>query len=150
MAPIKRILISTDLSDPSQQAIDAGAEMAERFDAEVILCYVVEDHIPTMGMIEFSGVQMAEIETAHKQAAGEHIQTVAEKLEGRGLTVRREIPLGVPHREIVELARKTDADMIVMGTHGRGFVSRLVLGSTTDRVLRHAPCPVYVVREPGT
>lgn len=149
MGKIQRILISTDLSDPSQRAIDAGAEMAQRFEAEVILCYVVEDHIPTMGMIEFSGVQMAEIEKAHREAATEHLKTLAEPLEKRGLSVRRVVPLGVPHREIVELARKLKVDMIVMGTHGRGFVSRLVLGSTTDRVLRHAPCPVYVVRDPG-
>lgn len=59
------------------------------------------------------------------------------------------VPLGIPHVEIAHLADECGADVIVMATHGRGFISHALLGSTTERVLRQAPCPVLVVRDPG-
>ena len=58
-----------------------------------------------------------------------------------------EVRSGTPHTEIVGLAEELRVDLIVMATHGRGFISQAILGSTTDRVLRHAPCPVLIVRE---
>jgi nucleotide-binding universal stress UspA family protein len=56
---------------------------------------------------------------------------------------------GVPHQEIVALARDERADLIVIGTHGRGGINRALLGSVADRVVRLAPCPVLTVREPA-
>ena len=66
---------------------------------------------------------------------------------GDGFDVSVEVAFGTPHVEIVRLADEHDADLIVMATHGRGFISHAILGSTTERVLRRANCPVFVVRE---
>ena len=57
------------------------------------------------------------------------------------------VAFGIPHKEIVDLAGKRSVDLIVMATHGRGFITHALFGSTTERVLRRAPCPVLTVRD---
>ncbi|MEK7715145.1 MAG: universal stress protein, partial [candidate division NC10 bacterium] len=65
-----------------------------------------------------------------------------------GIPVRWALEVGVPFEEIVKAAEKEGADMIVMGTHGRSGLNRLLLGSVAERVIRLAPCPVLTVRQP--
>ena len=67
----------------------------------------------------------------------------------RGSARGRALRTGVPHEEIVALAQDERADLIVIGTHGRGGINRALLGSVADRVVRLAPCPVLTVREPA-
>lgn len=66
----------------------------------------------------------------------------------KGATVRPVIRTGSPSEQIVDLATSEHADLVVMGTHGRGGVSRVLLGSVADRVIRFVPCPVPTVRKP--
>lgn len=66
----------------------------------------------------------------------------------KGITVRTAVLTGSPHQKIVELVKDERADLVAMGTHGRGGVSRMLLGSVADRVIRSAPCPVLTVRAP--
>ena len=74
-------------------------------------------------------------------------ELVDQRFAGRAEVVT-EVPRGSPHIEIVRLAEERGADLIVMATHGRGFISHAILGSTTERVVRRAPCPVLVIRRP--
>ena len=62
-------------------------------------------------------------------------------------SVDRTVVVGTPHVEIVRLAEERNVDLVVMATHGRGFISHAILGSTTERVLRRAPCPILIVRD---
>jgi nucleotide-binding universal stress UspA family protein len=72
-----------------------------------------------------------------------------DKARGEGLDARAVLRTGVVHEEIVTLAKGEQADLVVIGTHGRGGISRVLLGSVADRVVRLAHCPVLTVREPS-
>ena len=146
MKQVNKILVATDLSDLSMQAVDAGATMAERFGAELHLIYVLEDPFPPYG-IEYMPNQLDEIRETHNERAAERLGEAADDLKKRGIKVSYKVVNGIPHSEIVELAENEKFDMICLATHGRGFVSRAILGSTTERVLRQAPCPVLAVRD---
>ena len=146
--PIKTVLIATDLSDPSLPAIDAGMQLAKAFDAKVVLGYVVEDHMPPVGLIEVSGYSYEAITEQHRERAEARLREYAKAAAGEGLEVDVDVARGVAHAELVEMSKRHLADVLVMSTHGRGFISHALLGSTTERVLRRAECPVYVIRDP--
>jgi nucleotide-binding universal stress UspA family protein len=87
-------------------------------------------------------------EGARKWAGGALEDWVA-KARAEGLNARATLRTGVPYQEVVALATDERADLIVIGTHGRGGIDRALLGSVADRVVRLAPCPVLTVREPA-
>ncbi len=147
MKDIKRILVATDLSNPSMKAMDCAVVLAEKFGAELLLVYVAEDRLPPVGMIEYPVAQLDQIVEQHKKRARERLEEFAGDVAEKGVACRVDVTAGIPHQEIVALATKHEVDLIVMATHGRGFISHAILGSTTERVLRHAPCPVFAVRE---
>jgi nucleotide-binding universal stress UspA family protein len=66
----------------------------------------------------------------------------------KGITARSIMRTGTPHQEIVDLATEEGADLVVMGTHGRSGLNRVLIGSVTERVIRFVPCPVLTVRKP--
>ena len=91
-------------------------------------------------------VGLEEVQQRQEQHAHEELVKLAgEELGG---DVECIVVAGTPHLEIVRLAEERKLDLIVMATHGRGFFAHALIGSTTERVLRHAPCPVLVVQEP--
>ena len=147
MINLKRILIATDFSSPAKIAMKYGVTLAKTFDAEVILCHVVEAaHIisqlsPTRE--SYFPPNLPELQ-AH-EAKG----LCQELLEEFGIdqTGRYLLPQGRPFFEIIQTARKEDVDLIVMGTHGRGAVAHMLLGSVAEKVVRKSPCPVLTVRE---
>ena len=67
----------------------------------------------------------------------------------KGLAYRVEVREGAPFYEIIQFAKENDIDLIVMGTHGRGFVGHVVMGSVAEKVVRTAPCPVLTIRNPN-
>ena len=78
----------------------------------------------------------------------ETLEKWADAAREKGISVRTLVRTGSPYQEIVDLATDERADLVAMGTHGRSGVSRLLLGSVADRVIRLAPCPVLTVRKP--
>jgi nucleotide-binding universal stress UspA family protein len=78
----------------------------------------------------------------------EELETWAAQGRLRGCKVRTVLRVGTPYREVVQEAKDRGAELVVMSTHGRGEIQRLLLGSVADRVIRMAPCPVMTVREP--
>jgi nucleotide-binding universal stress UspA family protein len=100
-----------------------------------------------------------DVPLGHADATGQAIESarkwVSEELEkmvtgarARGLKARTVLRNGVPHQEIVQLAADERADIVIMGTHGRSGLSRVLLGSVAERVIHFAPCPVLTVRKP--
>ena len=133
---IKRILAPTDFSDLSANGMCYACRLAKDLGAEIIIFNVdVLD--------ESNRVDRREVERHRKQLA----DFVAEKIgdAGTGLKMRQLVDAGQPFGSIVDCAEKEGVDLIVMSSHGRSGLSRMLIGSVTDKLLRAAPCPVLVV-----
>jgi nucleotide-binding universal stress UspA family protein len=145
----KRILAAVDFSKNSDKALASAAEQAAAFGAELVLFHVAE--IGSAGY-EFGDADFGTMEERIRQKAAELLDATVKKLAAQGLNVRTEVKSGwpfggqKPFLEIVEAAKRYQADLIVMPTHARTGIEHVLLGSTTERVVRHAPCAVLVVR----
>lgn len=147
MLKIKKILVPVDFSDYSAKAIQYGAEFARTFGAEFIACHVLEMPVypVSVGMGAVPPIMTDDIMPDVKRRLKE---TVAE-LAGDGLEVTEVVREGTPFVEIVQFAKDEGVDLIVMPTHGRTGIAHLIIGSTAERVVRKASCPVLVVRDEG-
>jgi len=145
MSLYNRIVVPTDGSPSSQPAIDHAVELAAVHDATIHAVYVINlasfSGVPTEGTWE--GVS-----TALEQEGNEALVAVEKAAEKRGVAVEQVRLEGRPSRRIVEYADENDCDLIVMGTHGRGGLDRLLLGSVAERVVRAATVPVMTVQSP--
>jgi nucleotide-binding universal stress UspA family protein len=145
MIQLDRILVATDFSEHARMAFDYAVELARTFDAELLLCSVVEgpsllSQVPPGGEAYFP----PNLTDLLKQSAQE---TCEKLLQQAGLTKARILtPAGTPFVEIVRTARDENADLVVVGTHGRGAIAHALLGSVAEKVVRSAPCPVLTVR----
>jgi universal stress protein A len=139
------IIHPTDFSEEAETAEQKAAELARRLGAELLLLHVsVETPLyaeGAVGMADVKGVYEGQARWAEQQLADR-----ATLLTKNGVPTRWRRSVGIVHDAICEVAREEAADYIVMGTHGRGGIARLMLGSVADRVLRSAPCPVLTVR----
>ena len=148
MAAFSRILLPTDFSDFSNQAMEQALAWAVHFGAELHLLHVVTVHNydpfnPDMGFPEVNIAGSLQ-ETAERQ-----MEQIATSSSSEGPAVTREIRTGFsPWNEIVTVAGERDIDLIIMATHGRKGLEKLFLGSTAEKVLEHTPCPVLLLR-PG-
>ena len=148
MSGFRTIILTTDFSDTARQAFEPAIELARAFGSTLWLVYVEEDRLPPFAG-EFPGIQgvpLNEILDSHRKRAEEELDRLASE-QFAEVAVERRVLTGTPHREIVGFAEEQGADLIVMATHGRGFIAHALMGSTTERVIRHAPCPVMAVRK---
>lgn len=137
-----RILVPTDGSPESEDAIDEAMELAELTDATVVALYVVDTS-------DYSALPESKWSALQEElyAEGEEaVAAVAECGEAAGVEVEELVVEGSPHEVILDTAGEEDCDAIVMGTHGRSGVERFLLGSVTEKVVRHSEIPVLVVR----
>jgi len=142
---VTKVLCAVDFSDGSREALGVAAEYARRWNAVLVLAHVVEQPLWVREpYVHLPGDQRRELLAAAETELAAW-RTDACKLGVAEVTTK--MPSGAPWERIVELAREDDAiGIIVMGTHGRTGVSRAVIGSVAERVVRHAPCSVLVVR----
>ena len=143
MGEIKTLLLTTDFSETSAAAVPLALELVRRFGAKLIVAHVHEDRLPPF-VVEYGQTGFTEILDRQRQQA---VEMLAEMGRDLGNDVEVTVADGIAHLEIVRIAEERQVDMIVMATHGRGFISHALMGSTTERVLRRAPCPVLVVRD---
>ncbi len=140
---ISRLLVATDLSEPSLVALELAGELGRRLGASITVLYVVEDHLPPI-LVGVTETDRSEILEEHRRRAERVLETyVAEPLTDHAVEVRTAV--GHPAREIVRQAEAGGFDLIVVASHGYGPLRQILLGSTAERVLHHAPCPVLVV-----
>jgi len=140
----KRVLVPIDFSEASHKALSYASVFAEQCGAEITLLHVVE--LPAYPELGYAHVPMKEAE--QKKSALETLQLAPLALgENARLIKSTLIRVGNPAQEILEEARRGSSDLVVISTHGHGRLRHLLLGSTTERVVRHASCPVLVVRE---
>ncbi|HUE86104.1 MAG TPA: universal stress protein [Vicinamibacterales bacterium] len=139
----KTIVVATDFSDASNLALEYARVLANRFDAGLRVLHVVQTPMP-LG----SEMYVPEVMTVAERAVQEVQQQLTTTLERiGGDNVIGQVLMGLAPRKIVEYATDHEADLIVMGTHGRGAIAHLLMGSVAERVVRTAPCPVFTVRD---
>jgi len=141
---LETILMPTDFSEPSQRALDHAAALARRLGASLHLLHVVYFPIEAAASPEGSWVDLSGVRQQLREDAERRLQTLAASLPG--IAVTTQVVEGTsPARAITQAAKERPAQMIAMGTHGRGGVTHLLLGSVAERVVRTAACPVMTV-----
>jgi len=141
---VKRLLVPVDGSDPADTALEFALE--EYPDAEITALSVID---PTD--VGYGSIEAAPSTFEHLQEnAEERTRAVLDDAESRaadhGMEITTETVIGMPSRVIVEWAENNDVDGIVIGSHGRQGVTRVLLGSVAESVVRRSPVPVTVVR----
>jgi nucleotide-binding universal stress UspA family protein len=143
MDTIRTVLVTTDFSETSKAAFPLARDVAAKFGARLLVAHVHEDRMPPF-VVEYGQTAFAELLDRQRKQAEELLAAAGREL---GANVETVVADGVPHVEIVRVAEERKIDLIVMATHGRGYISHALMGSTTERVIRRAPCPVLVVRQ---
>jgi nucleotide-binding universal stress UspA family protein len=142
---LKKVLVPTDFSESARHALTYGISFAREYEAELTLLHVVENL--TVGYAsDLFPVPMAEVFQEISGYAKAELAKLGTEARAKNVTVEEVVVQGKPSAEIVRFARETEVDMIVLGTHGKGVLDQALFGSTTERVVRRAPCPVLTVR----
>jgi nucleotide-binding universal stress UspA family protein len=141
MPPIRTILYTTDFSPLSEHARQIACALARDYGARLLVLHVVTPRVATLG---------GGTESTRPGAYQEHIGELVRRLDAEGFPpgMETQVSAGDPATEILRLARDSKCDLIVMGTHGRTGLGRLLLGSVAEEVIRKATCPVLVVKVP--
>jgi nucleotide-binding universal stress UspA family protein len=139
----KIILVPTDFGAPSEAAIDQAIDYARVFGAEIVLMHAFE--LPIMGFPDGALVATAELSTRIMEGAQAGLERQLASRKGCGVTLRGIVKQGDPWHMVNETAAEVGAGLIVMGTHGRTGISRALIGSTAERVVRTASVPVLTV-----
>ncbi|MDH7514526.1 MAG: universal stress protein [Bacteroidota bacterium] len=143
---IKKILVPIDFSDYSKNSLKYAVAFASRFDAEIILVYVVE---PIIYPADFSFGQIAipAMDAELRSQGEQQLRKLIETEAGKNVTARAIVRSGKPFVEINQLAREENVDLIILASHGHTGIEHVFFGSTADKVVRKAPCPVLTLRE---
>lgn len=142
----EKILVTTDGSEGAKAAAEHAIDIADKYDADLHILYVVDIGVDTslssvsdlMSQLESSG----KLEDVGKKAT----ESIKENAEASGVNSEVSVKRGIPHKEINSYIKEKEIDMIVMGTHGRTGLDRILLGSVAEKVVRSADVPVLTVR----
>jgi len=148
MLPVKKIICPTDFSEPSYEGLKAAGELAEHFQAELLLLNVISP-VPIMsGAAAPTGFHLPTVMREIQAAAEKSIQDVKSEKIPKSVKTRSFVVEGRPADEIVMLADNENADMIVIATHGESGWKKFLFGSVTEKVVRTASCAVLTIRQP--
>jgi nucleotide-binding universal stress UspA family protein len=146
MILMNAILVATDFGETSDAALVYGRNLARTFGARLHVLHVAEDVRATAGQELYAG-DLHELQAEVVETATTRLRS---SLTENDLTVLGATPVvevsSNPANAIIEYAKQVHVDIIIVGTHGRGPISHLLMGSVAEHVVRHAPCPVLVVR----
>jgi nucleotide-binding universal stress UspA family protein len=144
MSAIKSILVSVDLAEGSDRVLDYALDFASKLGARLTLLHVY--NLPVYNFPDGSFVPTAEVASQVGDAARRSLDATVAQLKARGIELDGLLRSGPTAQEICNVATEVGADLIIMGTHGRGAIGRAFLGSTANTVVRSAPVPVLTVR----
>jgi nucleotide-binding universal stress UspA family protein len=148
MITLKTVLVATDFSEPSEVAVRYGRALADAFDATLHVMHVVPDSMALPWATMADGLAMADVQKQWEREAQERLEQLVPESDRITTHVTFLTRAGDPVRQIVGYAAEQGVDLIVLGTHGRGPVAHMLMGSVAERVVRGAPCPVLTVRHP--
>lgn len=142
MIQIRTILVPTDFSDTSLPSLRYAVELARKFGSAIHLLYVIEDPIEFLPV--FGGYTPDR--SAFEEFARAGLDAWASTEDLSGIDVTKRFVHAKPSLGIIQYAKRHEIDMIVMGTHGRGFTGHILMGSVAEQVVRHAPCPTLTIK----
>lgn len=146
---LNRILVPVDFSETSKKALEYAVAFAMQFRAKLILLHVIQP-VAFPAELGYVPTELADFGETATKAALQKLQALCREHPqqlGGEQAVERVVRQGTPWHEIATAAKESAADLIIIATHGHTGLKHVLLGSTTERVVRHAPCPVLVVRE---
>lgn len=147
METVSNVLVPVDFSETSGRALAYARMMAEKFHASLHLLHVIPDPQTKAMPVVAAGAAAVAVEETRQAMEADARQQLAD-IDGGSAARDATIQFGHPFVEIVRFARDRKVDLIVMGTHGRGAIAHMLLGSVAEKVVRKATCPVLTVRHP--
>jgi nucleotide-binding universal stress UspA family protein len=149
MIAIKNVLVATDFSEPSATALNYGRALARTFNASLHVLHIVDRAFMEGMLVDAVPTNYTELLEELESAARRRLEKTVTEDDRRELSAKPVLlTYDTPARAIVSYANSNKIDVIVMGTHGRGGLSHLLMGSVAEKVVRTAPCPVLTVRHP--
>jgi nucleotide-binding universal stress UspA family protein len=146
----RNFIVPIDFSEHSKKTVEYATQLAAFTGASIKILHVLQ--LPEYPAAFYEGVYTEHeaiknhVETAKREASAQ-LSLVTQQISARGLEAHPVLRVGNAYEEIVSAAKETDADLIVIGSHGYSGLGSLLLGSTAERVLHHAPCAVLVVKD---
>ena len=147
MLTLKTVLVPTDFSAASESALRYGKAMAERFGATLHIVHVMEDLLAHAWAAEVYVSSMPQLRDEIEKESRLRLGALLTDGERKAFRAETALLAGNPFLEIIRYAKTHGVDLIVMGTHGRGPIAHMLLGSVAEKVVRKSPCPVLTVRE---
>jgi universal stress protein A len=147
MKPFSKILTAIDFSENAECAFDYALTLARQFNAELTIIHVINEPVDLRGFY-VPHISFEQLEKEIEESAVKMMETFCSARLGDFTNYKTAIVTGIPYEEITATAEKIDASLIVIGTHGRTGLDRILFGSTAERVVRSASCPVLTVRLP--
>lgn len=143
----KKILFPTDFSVASDYVMPYVISMAKRYKARIFLLHVVDTTYDISGFY-IPHISVEKIIKEMADTAEKRLKTLGNTVSEKVKTCETIVKSGIPHKEILKFAKDKNVDVIIMGTHGRAGIDHFVFGSTTERVIKQANCPVMTIRPP--
>lgn len=147
MIKFENILVPSDFSIGFDVSLKAAKEFAKSFDSTIHIVHVIQNLIYPIG-IEMGPGNLSDLENEMVNSANQNLKTISEKLKVENINHSISICHGNPANEIVDYAVNNKVDLIIIATHGTSGFEHLLFGSTTEKVLRKASCPVMVMQFP--
>lgn len=148
MKRFTKILTAIDFSENSECAFDYALTLATQFSAELTIIHVINEPVDLRGFY-VPHISFEQLEKEIEESAVKMMETFCSTKLGSFLNYKTAIVTGIPCDEIMAAATRIEASLIVLGTHGRTGLDRILFGSTAERVVRSASCPVLTVRLPA-
>jgi len=147
MKPFEKILVAIDYSENSNYAFNYALELAKQFNGELTLMHVIHEPVD-MARILFPYLSYEQLENAIMEDGAKMMEKFCTEQMGGFINYKTAVAKGIPYQEIVRKSQETGATLLVIGTHGYTGVDHLIFGSTAERVVRSASCPVLTIRLP--
>jgi len=145
MLPVKKIIATTDFSEPSLSGVNAAVELAQTFDSDLLLVHVTQPLQTVSGATTMAGYHLPTVEKEINAEVSQRADQLIKEEIPASLNSEVHLLRGNPAKEIADLAEKEGADLIVIASKGDAAWKQALLGSVTEGVVRHATCPVMAV-----
>jgi nucleotide-binding universal stress UspA family protein len=149
MKPFEKILTAIDFSESSDFAFEYALTLAKQFQAELTVMHVINEPVDLRGFY-VPHISFEQLEKEIEEGAEKMMEKFCQTRMGDFTRYTTAIVAGIPYEEVLRKAQETGASLIVLGTHGRTGIDHLIFGSTAERVVRSAACPVLTIRLPVT